>query len=319
MTRWYRKICTNALILAYCKTRLMMKRLLWVGLLVTWGGALPAWAQLEGGFTLGIANAMTDLGGGYDIGKFGLKDLDLAATRPALGVFLRHTPGPYFSARAQLSVAWLVGDDDYLDPNTTGAHLARWYRNQDFKATVIELALLGEFNIMRFEHGRYRYRQTPYLVGGFALFWMDPRARDGTRLKPLRTEGQGLPQYPDRKPYASIQPAIPLGLGYKYNINQNWTIGFELVMRFTFTDYLDDVSKTYPDPAYYYQEFPEAQAQVMDAYSNRWRERCETGDCLRFQPGDQRGDPTDNDHYAHLGMITISYLVKRGRIYCPKF
>ncbi len=281
--------------------------------------SFPAVAQLEAGFTLGIANAFTDLGGGKDIGQFGIKDLDIAATRPALGGFLRQTPSAYFSWRLQLSLAWVTADDDFVPTNLAGSHLARWYRNQDFKTAIIELAFLGEFNILRFEHGRYRYRHTPYAVGGFALFWFDPRARDGTRLKPLRTEGQGLPQYPDRKPYTSIQPAIPLGLGYKYNINKSWTIGFEMVFKFTFTDYLDDVSKTYPDPAYYYEEFPEQQAQVMDAYSNRWRERCETGDCLIFKPGDQRGDPTDYDHYGFLGMVTVSYLVKQGKLYCPKF
>ncbi len=276
---------------------------------------------LEFGFTLGIANALTDLGGANDIGSWGIKDLELAATRPALGLLGRYAINPYFGIRAQLSWAILTGDDDLLDPNKPGGHLPRYYRNLDFYTHIIELAILGEWNIFRFEPGRFRrYHHTPYLMTGFVLFWFDPRAIDGTRLKPLRTEGQGLPEYPDRKPYASIQPAIPIGIGYKFVVGKNWVLGFETILKYTFTDYLDDVSKTYPDPKYYYEHFPADQAQLMDMYSNRWRERCQGDVCpVTFKPGDQRGDPTDNDHYGFIGMITLTYMVKKGKIYCPKF
>ncbi len=275
---------------------------------------------IEAGFTLGAANALTDLGGANDIGSPGIRDLELVATRPALGILARYTFNPYTSLRVQLSWAMLTGDDDWLNPNVPGGHLPRYYRNLDFKTHIIELAFLGEWNLVRYEPNRpFRYRHAPYLMTGFVLFWFDPRAIDGTRLKPLRTEGQGLPEYPSRKPYASIQPAIPIGLGYKYNFSKNWTIAFEIILKYTFTDYLDDVSKTFPDPKYYYAHYPAAQARLMDQYSNRWRERCQQGECLVFGPGDQRGDPTDNDHYGFIGMITLTYVVRKGQLYCPKF
>ena len=53
------------------------------------------------------------------------------------------------------------------------------------------------------------------------------------------------PAYPDRKPYSNIAAYIPLGMGYKYNLNPKMNIGIEAVYNFTTTDYLDDVSKTY--------------------------------------------------------------------------
>ena len=42
---------------------------------------------------------------------------------------------------------------------------------------------------------------------------------------------------------------FPLELGIKYSLNERINIGFEILHRFTTTDYLDDVSKTYVDPA----------------------------------------------------------------------
>ena len=52
-------------------------------------------------------------------------------------------------------------------------------------------------------------------------------------LRELGTEGQGSAAYPDRKPYSNIAAYIPLGVGYKYNLNPKMNIGIEIVYRFT--------------------------------------------------------------------------------------
>ncbi len=64
-------------------------------------------------------------------------------------------------------------------------------------------------------------------------------------LRGLGTEGQGNAAYPDRKPYGSMGICLPFGVGAKYAINPRMNIGVEISHRFTNTDYLDDVSKTY--------------------------------------------------------------------------
>ena len=43
--------------------------------------------------------------------------------------------------------------------------------------------------------------------------------------------------------------SVPFGVGLKYSLNERLNIGFEIVHRFTNTDYLDDVSTTYVDPS----------------------------------------------------------------------
>ena len=91
------------------------------------------------------------------------------------------------------------------------------------------------------------HRSTPYLTIGVGMFSFDPYAYlEGQKyyLRELGTEGQAA-GYDGRKPYNNIAVYIPLGVGYKYNLNPKMNIGVEIVYNFTTTDYLDDVSKTY--------------------------------------------------------------------------
>jgi hypothetical protein len=46
-------------------------------------------------------------------------------------------------------------------------------------------------------------------------------------------------------PYASTSICYPIGMGIKYNFYRNFNVGLEVGYRFTNTDYLDDVSKTF--------------------------------------------------------------------------
>ncbi len=110
---------------------------------------------------------------------------------------------------------------------------------------------------MRYEFGRRKYRFAPYLFGGVGFFHFNPRAKynnEWVNLRNIGTEGQGLPQYPNRKKYFPVQVAIPLGIGIKYNYTRQISFSFEYGYRLTFTDYIDDVSKTYPD-AKFFEEF----------------------------------------------------------------
>ena len=95
---------------------------------------------------------------------------------------------------------------------------------------------------------------TPYIYAGAAVYHFNPYTFDTagikTYLQPLGTEGQGLPQYPDRKMYKLTQLAIPIGIGIKYAIADKVTIGVEIGFRKLFTDHLDDASSSsYADTA----------------------------------------------------------------------
>ncbi len=268
----------------------------------------------ELGVSLGASNAYTDLGGANNVGRPLFFDFDLKATRPVLGVMYRYTFNPYFSLRGNFYWGNVSGSDKLISqPGGPGEpQWYRRYRNLNFKSYIFELSAMAEVNFMRFEAGRYRYRFAPYAVAGIGVFHFNPKTHEGTRLQPLGTEGQNSDAYPNREPYSLVQPCIPFGLGVKYNIDKNWTIGFEYVHRFTFTDYLDDVSKTYVKPKYLSDQSAEL-ARRSDEIDPEGRYSYVTA------PGEQRGDPTDYDSYVFAGVVTITYKLSKGRIYCPKF
>ena len=69
-------------------------------------------------------------------------------------------------------------------------------------------------------------------------------------LRPLRTEGQGMPgdtMFAPGTTYGPVAICIPMGIGIKKAFNGNGGIKLEFGFRFTNTDYLDDVSGNYYD------------------------------------------------------------------------
>jgi hypothetical protein len=127
-------------------------------------------------------------------------------------------------------------------------------RNLSFKSRVYEVALIGVYHLSSMETKAV----TPYVFGGIARYRINPYTFDtaGTKnfLFPLSTEGQGLPQYPDKKSFSLYNFSIPLGGGITWRAGLKWTLGLEVGFRKTFTDYIDDVSNVYIDDAVLLQE-----------------------------------------------------------------
>ncbi len=64
-------------------------------------------------------------------------------------------------------------------------------------------------------------------------------------MQPLSTEGEGLSQYSGRKKYSLTQVCFPVGIGWKVILTDRIEVSYEFGYRFLFTDYFDDVSKSY--------------------------------------------------------------------------
>lgn len=193
----------------------------------------------EGEFGIG-------LGAGHYFGDLNTRSR-LNRPKMAASVFFRKNLGNYIALRIGASFAQVGYSDKY---NTHNEYM--YSRNLSFNSKVWELSLQGDFNFFRFMPGEPEYSFTPYITFGAGVFSYDPYAYLNGRkvqLRPLGTEGQGSSLYPDRKQYSSMGISIPFGGGLKYAINERINIAFELLHRFTNTDYLDDVSKTYVNPA----------------------------------------------------------------------
>ena len=199
---------------------------------------------------------------------FGDLNPDFHLNRPKIefGVFFRKQFGNYIALRISGSFAQLGYSDVY---NTQNEFMNK--RNLSFNTNIWELALMGDFNFFRFVPGDYRYRFTPYITLGVGTFSYDPYAYyQGQKvyLRPLGTEGQGSAAYPKRKPYGTMAACFPLGVGVKYNLNPKMNIGFEIVYRFTTTDYIDDVSTTYAGPAAF-PPLPDGQPSLAGLLQDR--------------------------------------------------
>lgn len=162
----------------------------------------------------------------------------------ALGLAYRYN----FHQRTCLRITALTGT--WLGDDNQSDIAFNRNRNLSFQSRFYELAVGMEINMFKFRTNNFRYGISPYFFYQLALFYHNPKANYQGNLVPLRdlgTEGQGT-SLSDRKPYSKIQLGIPVGIGLKFLIAKRLVFSIEYGFRFTFTDYLDDVSGQYVDP-----------------------------------------------------------------------
>lgn len=271
-----------------------MKKLLF-GILILLAG-FQASAQEEAivqegeiGFSVGAAQYFGDLNPNP---RFNTPNL-------AASVFFRKNLGSYVAIRVAGSYAFLAYADKL---NTYNEFMYR--RNLSFNTSVWEGAIQGDFNFFKYIPGSNFHRFTPYITFGLGVFSYNPYTYyQGQKvyLRPLGTEGQGSSAYPDRKPYGSMAVCFPLGVGVKYSVSRQVNIGFEVLYRFTTTDYIDDVSKTYA-PNAQPQYLPNGQPTLWYALEDRSNE---TGEPIGIQ-GRQRGYSNQKDSYL-TAQFTVSF------------
>jgi opacity protein-like surface antigen len=171
------------------------------------------------------------------------KRYSFQGSKLALGIGASWALTDHFSIRGIFSLARIEANDR----NNKDSFLIA--RNLHFKSTIVEMGFTGQYHIF----STLSARINPYLVAGISVFRHNPYTFDSAGakhfLKPLSTEGQGLAQYPERKPYGLTQISLPFGAGVKFAVTDRVSIGWEITLRKTFTDYLDDLSRTYVDQA----------------------------------------------------------------------
>jgi opacity protein-like surface antigen len=225
----------------------------------------------------------------------------------AVGAFFRKQFGNYIGLRIAAHFAQLGYSDVY---NTNNDYQRR--RNLSFNSNIFELAVQGDFNFFKFVPADPYHNFTPYVTLGVGIFSYDPYAFLGGKkvfLRPLGTEGQGSAAYPDRSPYNTMAFCFPIGAGVKYALNDRMNIGFEIVHRFTTTDYLDDVSKTYVGSDKF-PPLPDGTPSTAQLLQDR---SYETGDIIGIE-GRQRGFSKQLDQYV-MAEISISFNLTSYR--CP--
>jgi len=236
------------------------------------------------GIMLGVANYKGELSRNLFNDKF---------IQPAIGFFYRHNFDRRRAWKIELCYGKISGDDAKAK---TPFELDR---NLSFSSTILEISPQFEYNFLPFETGRNDYAFTTFLFTGISFFKFNPKAKIGNdtyELQPLGTEGQGSNGL---KKYKRFQVAIPIGGGIKISAGPVG-IGIEVGARRTYTDYLDDVSTTYPDMAV----LAATNGPIAVQLSDRSFSRLDTSAVITNPFMKQRGNSTDKDWYVFAG-ITI--------------
>lgn len=180
-------------------------------------------------------------------------------------------------------------------------------RNLSFKSSITEFNFCLEYD---FFHAEKDSKLIPYVFAGIGFYHYNPFAIYNSQkvyLRPLSTEGEGLSKYPDRKVYSLTNFEDPFGVGIKYKLSTNFLVGVEFNSRLLFSDYLDDVSKKYPDE----NELFKAKGQLAVDLSYRGNQ---TNPTQGFPSGRARGNPHQNDNY-YTSIITLTYMFPEGGLF----
>jgi hypothetical protein len=273
----------------------------------------------ELGGSIGAMNCLTDLGGNKGNGKKFVKDLNLGNTQVAGSIYLSALYKNAIALRLEGTFGQVKAYDSILKKNkasTTG----RYERNLSFRSNITEFMAVLELHPL-FMFKKYEDKNgsidppglSPYIVAGVGYFSFNPQAKllnQWVDLQPLRTEGQGFAEYPDKKTYKLQQINIPVGLGVKYELSPMLNLRAECVYRTLSTDYLDDVSTTYADPNLFSQYFSGSKlTNVLQLHDRQY----ELDPTHITNAGDQRGNLKNNDAYFTFN-IKVGITFGRERI-----
>ncbi len=270
----------------------------------------------DAGFSVNAMNCLTDLAGKKGIGKKFLKDLNTGETHLSGGLF--------FSAMYKNAVALRlegtfgkVSNRDELLVGIEDIAKQRYNRNLNFRSQIYEVSLTTELHPMFLfinwaSIDRTAPRWSPYVTGGVGYFSFNPQGtvpgtKNWVNLQPLHTEGQGFPTHPERKEYKLKQFMYPMGGGIKYEASRLVNFRMEAVYRKLNTDYLDDLSTRYIDPA----EFAQYLSPEKAALAVRMADK-QINPVAIPSTGRKRGTATNNDGYFTVA-LKISLILGRNK------
>jgi len=186
---------------------------------------------------IGTANYFGDIGGqSKGENALGFRDLSLSSTRPSIYLGARYKLYEPIAIKLNLITGFISGSDE------GGINEDR---NFEFSATIFEPSVQVEYSFLKEKEAQsylmmkgsgvksFRSSISAYVFVGIGggFFW--PKAKED------------LVDY--EIDYNKATLVVPMGLGAKYGLNSNWSVGFELGGRLTTTDYLDGYTSPYSE------------------------------------------------------------------------
>jgi len=231
---------------------------------------------------------------------------------PYYGLHIGIDLGGWAALEVQLNNGSISADDK----NQTQE--GRRIRNLNFRSPITDYGALLTVGLP-FQWNKKNFGIRPYIGIGWSQIHFNPQGLyqgQWIPLQPLGTEGQGLDRYPDRLPYNLTTQGVLFKAGFSFRFNQNFYIRLEGGLQTTETDYLDDVSTSYPDLDYLSEE------RGIIA-----REMSFKGLGNLPNSGTIRGNPNENDFYIHfqfkvgytLTFASLKDYNQRRKVKCPGY
>lgn len=225
------------------------------------------------------------------------------------GFVYRYNFTPRIALKANILFGKIAGTDENnhsLLKDDNGKYLWDYKeRNLSFSSPITEISAQMELNFFNVYNVGHKNQISPYLFGGVSFFSFNPQAEyDGTtyNLQPIGTEGQGRDGMKNR--YSLTGFAIPFGIGFKANIGRYVCIGAEWGLRYTFTNYLDDVGGVYYD--FSNEKTSEENLKIIEGLADRSSQK--------HTYGSQRYSTIKNDWYSFAGVILTVRIGNEDRI-----
>jgi hypothetical protein len=290
------------------------------------------------GFRFGGANYLGDIGGKNLPRRDLVVDMHLPSTRWAFGGFVRKRKSKKLAYTATFDYIRIQGTDQLT------TYFPRRARNLTFKNDMVELAGRVEYTLYYdsdlSNQGYFNPDMKIYVFGGAAALFHSPKglmnnyaakfyARstgedlegEWIGLRNFKTEGQD-------NAYSAVTFAAPLGIGMYFTYLKKWRIGWEYSWRMTFTDYLDDISTVFPDPAVINNANPEdsplISAYLYHSYDEGFVKSLETNPKLVpasnfYSKGSPRGNPLNNDNYMTFQLYVSKVIRSKSNFYKSKY
>lgn len=258
----------------------------------------------------GLMNCLTDLGGKQKKATFFFNEVNWEYTKPhgtmLFGIVFHQKAGIRFSG----TYGTVFASDGILQGIGPPAQY-RYQRNLHFQSRIIECSFLADiYPLAFFQQGP---KWSPYCSAGIGMIKFDPKAiwqNQWVRLHPLRTEGQGFKQYPDRIPYRLNSLSFPLAGGIRFEPGALSALRLEIAYRFLDTDYLDDVSTDYPAQSSFALNLSPGLAEPARNLSFR---KPELNGALAAVEGEQRGNPGKRDAFFTIS-IQFALVLNRKKV-----
>ncbi|MFY7861372.1 MAG: DUF6089 family protein [Chitinophagales bacterium] len=228
---------------------------------------------------------------------------------PSYSVGYRYNFKNFLSAGVSLYHMNVSGyDSDNTSTTNYDAEYYRLVRNLSFFSAINQAFVDLRFEPFRKEANWSNGKTliSPFLSAGIGMFAFNPKTKyngQDVELQPLGTEGQGTAGKPEK--YSTTGVSFPLGLGVKvYDASRKFSLALDLNYSITNTDYIDDVSTVYANPAI-------LSSPTAVALANRFNGK--VGEEYINGVGQTRGNPNLNDGFYTAQLKFSFFLNNTGR------